>query len=81
MDGATIGPLTVSRLCLGTMLMGTKTPPREAHEMLDAFIQAGHNFIDTADVYGDGLAEEILRPWLARHREASPFSAPLLYSA
>jgi aryl-alcohol dehydrogenase-like predicted oxidoreductase len=69
MDGATIGPLAVSRLCLGTMLMGTKTPAHEAHEMLDAFIQAGHNFIDTADVYGDGLAEEILRPWLARHRD------------
>lgn len=69
MGSATIGPLTVSRLCLGTMLMGTKTPAREAHEMLDAFVQAGHNFIDTADVYGDGLAEEILRPWLARHRD------------
>ena len=69
MDGVEVGPFTVSRLCLGTMLMGTKTPVREAHAMLDAFIEAGHNFIDTADVYGDGLAEEILRPWLARHRD------------
>ncbi|MGE5617564.1 MAG: aldo/keto reductase [Candidatus Woesearchaeota archaeon] len=69
MAGTTIGPLAVSRLCLGTMLMGTKTPAHDAHEMLDAFIRAGHNFIDTADVYGDGLAEEILRPWLARHRD------------
>src|SRR5690349_15588515 len=69
MDGVEVRPFTVSRLCLGTMLMGTKTPVREAHAMLDAFIEAGHNFIDTADVYGDGVAEEILRPWLARHRD------------
>jgi aryl-alcohol dehydrogenase-like predicted oxidoreductase len=81
MDGATIGPLTVSRLCLGTMLMGTKTPAREAHEMLDAFIHAGHNFIDTADVYGDGLAEEILRPWLARHRDEVVVTTKVRFSA
>ena len=63
-----MGPLRVSRLCLGTMLMGDKTPAAEAHRMLDAFVDAGHNFIDTADVYGDGAAESILRPWLARRR-------------
>jgi aryl-alcohol dehydrogenase-like predicted oxidoreductase len=67
-DRVELGPLRVSRLCLGTMLMGDKTPPDEAHRMLDAFLDAGHNFIDTADVYGDGAAEEILRPWLARRR-------------
>ena len=64
-----MGPLRVSRLCLGTMLMGDKTPAAEAHRMLDAFVDAGHNFIDTADVYGDGAAESILRPWLARRRD------------
>ena len=80
MDGVEVGPFTVSRLCLGTMLMGTKTPVREAHAMLDAFIEAGHNFIDTADVYGDGLAEEILtavagpapRPGGRRHQGPVP---------
>jgi aryl-alcohol dehydrogenase-like predicted oxidoreductase len=63
-----LGPLQVSRLCLGTMLMGDKTPQDESHRMLDAFIDAGHNFIDTADVYGNGAAEEVLRPWLATRR-------------
>jgi aryl-alcohol dehydrogenase-like predicted oxidoreductase len=67
-DRVELGPLQVSRLCLGTMLMGGKTPAAEAHRMLDAFVGAGHNFIDTADVYGDGAAEEVLRPWLARRR-------------
>jgi aryl-alcohol dehydrogenase-like predicted oxidoreductase len=69
MDRVAMGPLEVSRLCLGTMLMGDKTPAAEAHRMLDAFLAAGHNFLDTADVYGDGAAEEVLAPWLARRRD------------
>ena len=66
---ATLGPLTVSRLCLGTMLMGGATPAKEAHRMLDRFLEAGGTFIDTADVYGDGESERTLEPWLARHRD------------
>ena len=61
--------LTKSRLCLGTMLMGGRTGIAEAHAMLDAFVDAGYDFIDTADVYGDGDAERTLRPWLARRRD------------
>ena len=80
-DRVSAGPLTVSRLCLGTMLMGTKTPVREAHEMLDAFIEAGHNFIDTADVYGDGLAEEVLKPWLASHRDEVVITTKVRFGA
>ncbi len=69
MQTAPLGPLTVSRLCLGAMLMGDKTPPEEAHRMLDRFRDAGGTFVDTADVYGDGLSERTLAPWLARHRD------------
>jgi aryl-alcohol dehydrogenase-like predicted oxidoreductase len=69
MDTASLGPLTVSRLCLGTMLMGGATPREEAHRMLDAFVDAGGTFVDTADVYGDGTSEETLAPWLARRRD------------
>jgi aryl-alcohol dehydrogenase-like predicted oxidoreductase len=68
-DRVELGPFRVSRLCLGTMLMGDKTPAREAHRMLDAFVAAGHNFIDTADVYGDGAAESVLGEWLSRQRD------------
>ena len=28
------------------------------------------------ELYGDGLAEEVLRPWLARHRAGRPAFAP-----
>jgi aryl-alcohol dehydrogenase-like predicted oxidoreductase len=64
-----LGPLRVSRLCLGTMLMGGRTPPDEAQRILDAFVAAGHNFLDTADTYEDGGSERTLAPWLARRRE------------
>jgi aryl-alcohol dehydrogenase-like predicted oxidoreductase len=69
MDTTTLGPFTVSRLCLGTMLMGDKTPVEESHRMLDRFLEAGGNFVDTADVYSDGGSEETLAPWLARRRD------------
>jgi aryl-alcohol dehydrogenase-like predicted oxidoreductase len=69
MERTDLGPLRVSRLCLGTMLMGAKTPRDEAHRMLDAFVAAGHDFVDTADVYGDGASEETLAPWLERRRD------------
>src|SRR3954453_19507657 len=69
MDATKLGPLDVSRLCLGTMLMGGKTPREEAHRMLDRYVETGGNFLDTADVYGDGESERTLAPWLADHRD------------
>src|SRR4051812_18269676 len=69
MDTAPLGTLTVSRLCLGTMLMGDSTPADEAHRMLDRYVAAGGNFLDTADTYGDGGSERTLAPWLADHRD------------
>ena len=38
----------------------------EAHQLLDHFVSAGGNFIDTADVYQNGKAEEILGNWLIK---------------
>jgi aryl-alcohol dehydrogenase-like predicted oxidoreductase len=68
MQTATLGPLTVSRLALGTMLMGDATPAEEAPRILDRFVAAGGTLIDTADTYGDGESERVLAPWLARRR-------------
>jgi aryl-alcohol dehydrogenase-like predicted oxidoreductase len=64
-----LGPLTVSRLALGAMLMGGSTDPDEAERILDRFLAAGGTFIDTADTYEDGGSERVLAPWLVRHRE------------
>jgi aryl-alcohol dehydrogenase-like predicted oxidoreductase len=69
METTKLGPLDVTRLCLGTMLMGGKTPVEESHRMLDRYLEAGGNFIDTADTYGDGESERTLAPWLASHRD------------
>jgi aryl-alcohol dehydrogenase-like predicted oxidoreductase len=69
MDQADLGPLTVSRLALGAMLMGDTTPAAEAHRILDAFIAAGGTLVDTADTYSDGESERTLAPWLARRRD------------
>ncbi len=69
MDTAPLGPLTVSRLGLGAMLMGDATPTDDAYRILDRFLEAGGTLIDTADTYNDGLSERVLAPWLAQHRE------------
>jgi aryl-alcohol dehydrogenase-like predicted oxidoreductase len=50
----------VSALCLGVMNFGRKTNQSEANKMIDSFISAGGNFIDTADVYEQGLSEKML---------------------
>jgi predicted aldo/keto reductase-like oxidoreductase len=57
--------LSVSNLILGTMGFGTETPEEEALAILDAFLGAGGNMIDTADVYGGGASEELLGRWWA----------------
>lgn len=55
--------LSVSNLTLGTMGFGTETPEDEAFAIIDAFIEAGGNMLDTADVYGGGASEELLGRW------------------
>jgi len=68
--------LTVSPLCLGTWRFGkshgdvVETDREQAHELLSAFAERGGNFIDTANVYGEGKSERWIGEWLAeRDRE------------
>jgi aryl-alcohol dehydrogenase-like predicted oxidoreductase len=67
MDYRTLGHsgCAVSSLCLGTMTFGTEADEPTAHEQLDRFAAAGGNFIDTADVYSNGVSEEIIGRWFA----------------
>ncbi len=58
--------LRVSDLCLGAMTFGRETAEEISYQMLDRFVEAGGNFIDTADVYSQGLSEIILGKWLAK---------------
>lgn len=62
--------LRVSRLCLGTMNFGVDTDERESFRILDAALDAGINFIDTANIYGwgenAGRTEEIIGRWFQK---------------
>src|SRR3954452_7647130 len=55
----------VSGYAIGTMTFGVETSEEEAHAQLDAFVDAGGTFVDTADVYGGGISEEIVGRWLS----------------
>jgi aryl-alcohol dehydrogenase-like predicted oxidoreductase len=65
--------LLVSELCLGTMIFGEgsprSTPPAIALRMIDQYLDAGGNFIDTANVYADGRSEELVGQALHGRRD------------
>jgi aryl-alcohol dehydrogenase-like predicted oxidoreductase len=63
--------LSVSNLCLGTMQFGWTADEPASFAVMDAFVEAGGNFIDTADVYSrwapgnpGGVSEEIIGRWM-----------------
>ena len=60
--------LKVSELCLGTMTFGRETEEEASHDIMDRFATAGGNFIDTADVYSQGVSEQIVGRWLKNQR-------------
>ncbi|MFC8237736.1 aldo/keto reductase [Streptomyces sp. NPDC057284] len=65
--------LEVSRLVLGTMNFGPQTNEADSHAIMDAALDAGVNFFDTANIYGwgenKGRTEEILGTWFAKGGE------------
>ncbi len=68
---------TVTSLSFGTWRFGRETDAGDlevdedrAHDLLDAYADRGGNFIDTADMYGDGRSEDWIGNWLStRDRE------------
>src|SRR5215212_9021731 len=61
MDYARLGNtgLMVSELCLGYMTFGREADGEASKEIVGRFLEAGGNFVDTADVYSNGVSEEI----------------------
>lgn len=60
--------LWVSKLCLGTMAFGNSADERESFRIMDAALDAGINFFDSADNYGkatknEGITEKIIGRW------------------
>lgn len=64
--------LKVSELCLGTMNFGPHTSEADSFLILDTALEAGINFVDTANQYGGhlgvGSTEALLGRWLAQDR-------------
>jgi len=67
--------LRVSELCLGTMTFGEDwgwgSSKDESRQILDAFFEAGGNFIDTANVYTNGSSETLLGEFLKGNRDSA----------
>jgi len=64
--------LKVARICLGTMQWGWTADEKTAFSVMDAYVEAGGNFIDTADIYSawaqgndGGVSEEVIGRWMA----------------
>lgn len=73
METITLGgtDLRVSELCLGTMMFGSRDAEDKSVDLLERYVAAGGNFIDTANVYahwiegcGGGESEALLGRWL-----------------
>src|SRR5690242_14094321 len=75
MQTSTLGRsgLRVTAAALGTMNFGADprapTPEPEARRIIHAFLDAGHNLIDTADTYRGGTSEEIVGRAIAARRD------------
>ncbi|MGQ9571897.1 MAG: aldo/keto reductase [Dehalococcoidia bacterium] len=68
--------LKVSGMCMGTMTFGNQASEEVAHTILDRALEAGVNFVDTADIYPvpgsiktAGRTEEIIGRWLKGKRQ------------
>jgi aryl-alcohol dehydrogenase-like predicted oxidoreductase len=74
--------VSVSKFCLGAMMFGAWGNPDhdESIRIIHAALDAGINFIDTADVYGDGESEEIVGKALAGSRRDDVVLATKFYN-
>ena len=52
--------INVSRICFGAMTFGGQTDEAAATRMIDLCLDAGINFLDTANAYNNGAAEQML---------------------
>jgi len=81
--------LKVSEICLGTMTFGSvhggRNAPgcdeKESRAILNAYLDQGGNFIDTADGYADGRSEEILGRGLKERRDDVVLATKVFFPA
>ena len=74
--------LEVSPICVGTMMFGDRTDAATSQKIIAAAFDAGINFIDTADAYGNGASEKIVgaaikanrRRWILATKVGNPLT-------
>src|SRR5215472_11200883 len=69
MEYRKLGSLTVSLIGIGCNNFGWRTDAAGTASVVNAALDAGINFFDTADVYGGGQSEEFLGKALKRRRD------------
>jgi aryl-alcohol dehydrogenase-like predicted oxidoreductase len=63
------------------MMFGGRTPPEDSYEIIDRALDAGINFLDTANVYNGGRSEEAVGAALNRNgKRDSIFLATKVHS-
>lgn len=75
-----------NKICIGTMLWGTKTSSKEAHKIINTALDYGINFFDTAQKYPTfpyssdtrGASEKILGNWIKNNKKKIKISTKLL---
>ncbi|MCS6776585.1 MAG: aldo/keto reductase [Chloroherpetonaceae bacterium] len=70
----------VSALCLGCMLFGDDTSEEESIRIIHRALDAGINFLDTADVYSQGVSEQIVGRALSGGKRDRVFLATKFYN-
>jgi aryl-alcohol dehydrogenase-like predicted oxidoreductase len=80
MQARRVGTLEVSAVGLGCNQLGTTCDAARSAAVIDAALDAGITFLDTADEYGDGSSEEVLGRALRGRRDrvvlATKFGGP-----
>jgi len=61
--------IQVSRYCLGTMTFGKEADEAVSNAIMDRAAELGFNFFDTANIYNNGVSEEIVGRWLKGRRD------------
>jgi aryl-alcohol dehydrogenase-like predicted oxidoreductase len=69
MESRKIGSLSVSVVGLGCNNFGVRVDEEGTQEVIDAALDVGINFFDTADMYAGGKSEELLGRFLAGRRK------------
>ena len=68
METRRIGSLSVTVVGIGCNNFGGRIDEKRTEEVINASIDAGINFFDTADMYANGKSEELLGRFLGRRR-------------